>query len=99
MEKNAQVHSGASATDIFGDQIMLLAIGLSAIASVILGFQFVDAGLAIGVTAALLVLAWLAYSGAKGTVVSRVDLTFVLISLVVCTSSWRGAVCSASHRF
>lgn len=76
------MHNGASAADIFGDQIMLLAIGLSAIASVILGFQFVDAGLSIGATAALLVLAGLAYSGAKGTVVSRVVLTFVLVSLV-----------------
>ena len=81
--KNTQMHSSASSADIFGDRIMLLAIGLSAIASVILGFQFVDAGLAIGVTMALLVLSGLAYFGAKGTVVSRVVLTFVLVGLVV----------------
>ena len=81
--ENTQVHSSATPVDIFGDRIMLLAIGLSAIASVILGFQFVDAGLAIGVTVALLVLSGLAYLGAKGTALSRVILTFVLVSLVV----------------
>ena len=52
---------------------------LNAIASVTLKFQFVDGGLAIDAIAALLVLSGLAYSGTKGTVVSRVVLTFVLV--------------------
>ncbi|MDP2000070.1 MAG: chemotaxis protein, partial [Rhodoferax sp.] len=75
-------NSGALQAAIFGDRIILLAIGLSAIASFILGFQFVDTGLAIGATVALLVLAGLAYAGAKGSSVSRYVLTFVLVGLV-----------------
>ena len=46
------------------------------------GFQFVDTGLAIGATVALLAMAGLVYSGAKGSSVSRYVLTFVLVSLV-----------------
>ena len=79
---NTQPNNGALQSAIFGDRIILLAIGLSAIASFILGFQFVDTGLAIGATVALLVMAGLVYSGAKGSSVSRYVLTFVLVSLV-----------------
>jgi methyl-accepting chemotaxis protein len=67
---------------VFGDRILLLAIGLSALASIILGFQFVDSGLAIGATLALVVVAALVYAGAKGTKVSQYVLTFVVVSLV-----------------
>ena len=72
----------AASPAIFGDRIILLAIGISAVASAILGFQFIDAGLAIGVTLALLVLAGLVYAAAKGSAASQYVLTFVLVSLV-----------------
>ena len=75
--------SGAGrAAAIFGDRILLLAIGISAVASIVLGFQFVDAGLAIGATLVLVVLAGLVYGGARGTGVAQYVLTFVLVALV-----------------
>ena len=52
---NTNLRNGAMQAAIFGDRIILLAIGLSAVASFILGFQFIDKGLAIGATLALLV--------------------------------------------
>ena len=79
---NTQPSGSASQAAIFGDRIISLAIGLSAITSFVLGFQFVDMTLAIGATVALLAMAGLAYSVAKGTAVSRYVLTFVLVSLV-----------------
>jgi len=68
---------------LFGDRILLLGIGLGAVASFILGFQFIDTTLAIGATLGLVVVAAATYLGAKGTVTSKYVLTFVLISLVV----------------
>ena len=73
---------GATSVAIFGDKIILLAIGIGAVASVILGFQFIDSGLAIGATLALVLLAGLVYVAAKGTAVTQYVLTFVLVSLV-----------------
>ena len=67
---------------VFGDRIMLLSIGLSALTSLILGFQFIDSALAIGATLVLVVAAGLVYGGGKGTAMSRYGLTFVLVSLV-----------------
>ena len=67
---------------LLGDRVLLTAIGLSALVSVILGFQFVDSGLAMGATLALVIVAALAYVGAKATLASRFVLTFVLVSLV-----------------
>ncbi|BDT70253.1 hypothetical protein os1_44460 [Comamonadaceae bacterium OS-1] len=67
---------------LLGDRVMLAAIVLSAIAAVVLGFQFVDAGLAIGASLLLLVVAGLAYATAKGTMASRLVLAFVQVSLV-----------------
>ena len=43
-----------SARALLGDKVLLLAIGLSALVSVALGLQFVESGLAIGATVALL---------------------------------------------
>jgi len=68
---------------LFGDHIILLGIGLSAVTSLILGFQFIDTGLSIGATLGLLALAAAAYTLARGTVASKYLLTFVLLSLVV----------------
>ena len=56
---------------LLGDRVMLAAIALSAIAAVVLGFQFADAGLAIGASLLLLVVAVLAYATCKGTMASR----------------------------
>ena len=68
---------------LLGDKVMLAAIALSAIAAVVLGFQFVDAGLAMGASLLLLVVAGLAYATCKGTMASRLVLAFVQVSLVV----------------
>ena len=68
---------------LLGDRVMLAAIALSGIAAVVLGLQFVDTGLAIGASLFLLGVAGLAYAACKGTMVSRLVLVFVLVSLVV----------------
>ncbi len=68
---------------LLGDKVLLVAIGLSALASVALGMQFVESGLAMGMTLALLVLAAVGYfGGAPGSHASRYVLTFVLVSFV-----------------
>jgi methyl-accepting chemotaxis protein len=67
---------------LLGDRVLLVAIGISALASIVLGFQFVDSGLAIGATLALVVLSGLVYASAAATLTSRWVLTFVLVSLV-----------------
>ena len=71
-----------SARALLGDKVLLLAIGLSALASVALGMQFVESGLAIGVTVALLVLAAVGYGSGPGSQPSRYVLTFVLVSFI-----------------
>ncbi|WP_180126004.1 methyl-accepting chemotaxis protein [Rhodoferax sp. BLA1] len=78
-------HNAANTTpvDTFGDRIILLAIGLSAVAALILGAQFVDTALAVGGTMAFVLLAGVVYASAKGTTLSRFVLTFVLVGLVV----------------
>ncbi|MBT3065470.1 methyl-accepting chemotaxis protein [Rhodoferax sp. U11-2br] len=78
-------HNVADTTpvDTFGDRIILLAIGLSAVAALILGAQFVDTALAVGATVAFVLLAGVVYASAKGTTLSRFVLTFVLVGLVV----------------
>nr|WP_315209743.1 methyl-accepting chemotaxis protein [uncultured Albidiferax sp.] len=77
-----QQPSQAMSQALLGDRVMLAAIVLSAIAAVVLGFQFVDAALAIGVSLLLLVVAGLAYATAKGTMASRLVLAFAQVSLV-----------------
>ena len=67
---------------LMGDRVLLLAIALSALVSVVLGLQFVESGLAIGATVALLLLAGLAYASGPGSLASRYALTFVLVSFV-----------------
>ncbi len=71
------------ATALFGDRIILLGIGLSALTSLILGFQFIDTTLSIGATLVLVALAGGVYAVAKGTALSKYVLTFVLIGMVV----------------
>ena len=71
-----------SSRALLGDKILLLAIGLCALTSVALGLQFVESGLAIGLTLALLVIAGIGYASGAGSQVSRYVLTFVLVSFV-----------------
>jgi methyl-accepting chemotaxis protein len=65
-----------------GDRVLLLAIGLSALASLVLGSQFVANGLAIGATVVLLLIAAVSYTTARETAANRYVLTFVLVSFV-----------------
>ncbi len=74
--------SGPMAAALLGDRTLGIAIALSALASLILGFQFVDSGLAIGTTLVLVIVAGAAYAMAKGSTTSRFVLTFVLVSFV-----------------
>jgi len=67
---------------LLGDRVLLVAIALSAAASVVLGMQFVESALAIGATVALLLIAGIAYGSGPGSQVSRYVLTFVLVSFV-----------------
>ena len=74
--------STPSSRALLGDKVLLMAIGLSALTSVALGLQFVESGLAIGVTLALLVVAGIGYASGAGSQVSRYMLTFVLVAFV-----------------
>ena len=65
-----------------GDRILWVAIALAAAASVVAGMQFVESGLALGATVALLMIAGLGYAAGKGTQASRYVLTFVLVGFV-----------------
>lgn len=73
----------ADSQALFGDQILLLGIELGSVASFILGFQFIDATLAIGATLGLVVVAAAAHLSAKGSAISKYVLALVLICLVV----------------
>ena len=67
---------------LLGDKAVLAAIAVSALAAIALGFQFVDSALAWTVTVILLVLAGFAYATMRGTLGSRLLLSFALVSLV-----------------
>ena len=71
-----------TSSNFLGDRVLLVAIGISAVASVFLGLQFVDSGLAIGATIALLLIAAIGFGSSRGTGASRYILTFVLVSFV-----------------
>ena len=71
-----------SARALLGDKVLLVAIGISALASVVLGLQFVESGLAIGAAMALLLVAAVGYGSGPGSKSSRYVLTFVLVSFV-----------------
>lgn len=81
MSENA-VNRGASSLTHLGDRILLVAIGMSAVASVVLGLQFVESGLAIGTTIALLAIAGVGFALTRNSGASRYVLTFVLVSFV-----------------
>jgi len=85
---NTQAHirfvksSGLQAQAILGDKIMMAAIVLSAVAAVILGASFVESGLAWTASAILLAVAGLVFMTQRGTLTSRLVLTFILASFV-----------------
>ncbi len=73
-----------SAQALLGDKILLVAIGLSAVAAVAMGLNLVvDAVLALGATAVLLAMAVAAFVFARGTRLSSMVLALVLIGLVI----------------
>ena len=74
--------SGHQAQALLGDKIMLAAIGLSAVAAVILGASFVESGLAWLASAVLLAVAAGIFVTARGTLTSRLVLAFVQMSFV-----------------
>jgi methyl-accepting chemotaxis protein len=67
---------------LLGDKIMLAAVGISALAAIVLGFQFVDSMLAWVAVAVLGGLSLLAYVAMRGTLASRLILTFALTGLI-----------------
>ncbi|MDP3651802.1 MAG: methyl-accepting chemotaxis protein [Rhodoferax sp.] len=71
-----------SALTELGDRVLMFAIGLCAVASVLMGLQFVESGLAIGATLALLVLAGVGYAMTQNTPACRYVLAFVLVAFV-----------------
>ncbi|GAB4401582.1 MAG: hypothetical protein OHK0048_18470 [Rhodoferax sp.] len=81
------IHStGAPAahdTQVMGDNILLLALGIAVLAGLILAFQFVDTTLGVAGSVLLGVLGVGAYLAGKGTALSKYVLTFALVGLVV----------------
>ena len=71
-----------SAQGLFGDKVLLVAIGICALASVVLGLSVVESGLAIGISLMLLLITAVAYAISRGTPACRYTLTFVLVSFV-----------------
>jgi methyl-accepting chemotaxis protein len=74
--------SQASPLALLGDRVLLVAIGISALASVALGVQFVESSLALGASLLLVLVAGVTYAAARGTTLGRYVLTFVLVSFV-----------------
>jgi methyl-accepting chemotaxis protein len=67
---------------VLGDNTLLIAIGISAIISVVLGGQFVQVKAALLGTLLLLGLTAAGYMSARGSFASRILLTFALVSFV-----------------
>lgn len=67
---------------VLGDNTLLIAIGLSAVISIILGGQFVQGSTAAVGTLLLLVLTGIGYATARGSLISRMILTLVMVSFV-----------------
>jgi len=67
---------------VLGDNTLLIAIGLSAVVSIILGGQFVEPRAAIVGTVLLLGVTGLGYATARGSLLSRMILTFVMVCFV-----------------
>ncbi|CAM8638487.1 Tar Methyl-accepting chemotaxis protein [Comamonadaceae bacterium] len=79
---NVRTRTSTEALAMLGDRVLLSYIVLSAVAAVILGFSFVDSGLAIGATVVLLGAAVGIFAVARYTVLSRFVLAFILVAFV-----------------
>ncbi len=67
---------------VLGDNALMIAIGISAFVSIVLGGQFVQPQAAILGIVILLGLTALGYTAARGSLLSRILLTFALVSFV-----------------
>jgi methyl-accepting chemotaxis protein len=67
---------------VLGDNTLLICIGISAVVSLILGGQFVEPRTAIIGIVLLLGLTGLGYATARGSMLSRIILTLVMVSFV-----------------
>lgn len=67
---------------LLGDRVLLAAIVLSALAACVLGMQFVDVTLAWTLSALLTLIAFITYALGKGTLASRLVLTFLQVAMV-----------------
>jgi methyl-accepting chemotaxis protein len=74
--------SGGQAQALLGDKVMMIAIVISAVAAVILGASFVESALAWIASGVLLAIAAATFAAARGTMASRLILTFVQASFV-----------------
>ncbi len=74
--------SSAETLAMLGDRVLLSYITLAAVLSVVLGFNFVDSGVAWTATLVLLALAYGVFWVARYTVASRFVLTFTLVASV-----------------
>ncbi|MFN4361889.1 MAG: methyl-accepting chemotaxis protein [Hylemonella sp.] len=72
-----------SAQALLGDRVLLMSIGLSALAAVVLGSSFVEAGLAWGLSALLVGLALGLYVVCRGTLWSSMGLALIQTLFVV----------------
>jgi len=68
---------------LLGDKVLLIAIGISGLASLALGVQYVAFGWTVSATVALLFIACVGYAILRGTQRSRYLLTMVLVTFVV----------------
>jgi methyl-accepting chemotaxis protein len=74
--------SSSAQRTLLGDQVMLAAIAVSAVAAVAIGVQFDAIGMALGFSLVLAAVAGLTYATARGSLTSALVLTFVLVALV-----------------
>jgi len=67
---------------VLGDNALLIAVGISAVVAVILGGEYANPKPAVIGTVVLLALTGVAYATARGSILSRLLLTFVMASFV-----------------
>ncbi len=72
----------AAAPELLGDRILMAAIVGSAVTAVVLGLNFVESGLAWGISALFLLVAGLVYAFQAGTILSRMVLAAIQTSFV-----------------
>lgn len=78
----SELSGGPDPGALLGDRVILAAIALSSLAAIALGVQFVESMLALTSVLVLGAIAAVAYAVARGTLASRLVLSFVQVSLV-----------------